>query len=98
MNVHDSSRISEILGHSNYELTKDPRQADLVVINTCSVREKAWHKAVSEAGRMCVIKKKNPDLVIAVVGCVAQQEGQKWFKQLPLLGLVVGPDHYGELA
>ena len=98
MNVHDSSRISEILGLSNYVLTKDPSQADLVIINTCSVREKAWHKAVSEAGRMCVIKKRNPDLVIAVVGCVAQQEGQKWFKQLPLLDLVVGPDHYGELA
>ncbi len=98
MNVHDSLRISEILGRSSYELTKDPRQADLVVINTCSVREKAWHKAVSEAGRMCVIKKKNPDLVIAVVGCVAQQEGDKWFKQIPLLDLVVGPDHYGNLA
>jgi tRNA-2-methylthio-N6-dimethylallyladenosine synthase len=98
MNVHDSSRILEILGRSSYELTEDPRQADLIVINTCSVREKAWHKAVSEAGRMCLIKKKNPGLVIAVVGCVAQQQGQKWFAQMPLLDLVVGPDHYGDLA
>jgi tRNA-2-methylthio-N6-dimethylallyladenosine synthase len=97
MNVHDSSRISELMTKNGHEPTSDPNTADVVVVNTCSVREKAFHKAVSETGRFCSEKRNKPGLIVVAAGCVAQQEGEKWFERLPNLDLVVGPDRYGEL-
>ncbi len=97
MNVHDSSRIAELMTEHGYELVPVAGEADVIVINTCSVREKAWHKAVSEAGRMCMIKNKRPDVVVVAAGCVAQQEGERWFERIPRIDLVVGPDHYADL-
>jgi tRNA-2-methylthio-N6-dimethylallyladenosine synthase len=97
MNVHDSSRITEILLDAGYQTADSASTADLVLVNTCSVREKAWHKAISAAGRMCVLKRKNPEMVVVMAGCVAEQEGETWFKKLSGLDLVVGPDHYAGL-
>ncbi len=97
MNVHDSQRISELMEKHGYAIVSDSRQADVILINTCTVREKAWHKAVSQVGRMCVLKRRRPELVLAAIGCVAQEEGDKWFERMPELDLVVGPDHYARL-
>lgn len=97
MNVHDSVRIAEIMGENGYELVDDANKADVVVVNTCSVREKAEHKAISETGRMCAMKKQGRDVVVVVAGCVAQQQGEAWFDKIPDLDLVLGPDNYREL-
>ncbi len=97
MNVHDSSRISELMERHGYAIVSDSHQADVILVNTCTVREKAWHKAVSQVGRICVLKRRRPELVVAVIGCVAQEEGDQWFERMPDLDLVVGPDHYAKL-
>jgi tRNA-2-methylthio-N6-dimethylallyladenosine synthase len=97
MNFHDSTHLAEMMGLAGYEMVDDYRSADVLIVNTCSVREKAWHKAISETGRYCALKKTRPGLVVALTGCVAQQEGNELFKKLPALDLVLGPDHYQEL-
>lgn len=97
MNVHDSSRLTGLLGQKGFSATDDPHAADVIIINTCTVREKAWHKAISETGRYCTLKRHRPDLVIVFAGCVAQQEGERLKATLPKVDLVVSPDHYGEL-
>jgi tRNA A37 methylthiotransferase MiaB len=73
MNVHDSRRIDEVLREHGYEPTDEPTLADLVVFNTCSVREKAEHKLRSAVGTYRPLKDARPGLVIAIAGCVAQQ-------------------------
>ncbi len=97
MNMHDSDRMGEVLSAHGWVPTDGPQNADLVVFNTCSVREKAEHKLHSELGKMGVLKAKHPELVIAVAGCVAQQEGQALLKRSELLDLVIGPDNIAEL-
>ena len=98
MNFHDSSRITGLLGRRGYVLCDDPKVADVIIVNTCSVREKAWHKAVSETGRLCTLKRDRPEVVVVLAGCVAEQEGERLRDSLPKLDLIVGPDHYFELA
>ncbi len=90
MNVYDSERISQLLTAQNYREVGDPSQADLILVNTCSVREKPEEKAYSALGRFRVLKKKNPKLVIGVGGCVAQQEGEGLLERIPFLDFVVG--------
>ncbi len=97
MNVHDSERIGEVLRAAGYEVHDDPKQADLVVLNTCSVREKAEQKLRSEVGRLGVLKRQRPDLTIAVAGCVAQQEGERLTRSMPQIDVVIGPDNIREL-
>ena len=97
MNVHDSTRIAALLSEHGYVESKTPDAADVIFVNTCSVREKAWHKAVSEAGRMGAIKKNRPDIILILAGCVAEQEKERFFGPVPLIDIVVGPDHYGDL-
>lgn len=97
MNVHDSDRISEMLVTQGWKPTSSQQQADLVVFNTCSVREKAEQKLRSEVGKWADLKKEKPTLIVAAVGCVAQQEGNRLLRQIPLLDLVVGPDNLHEL-
>lgn len=92
MNVHDSERIAALMGGAGYALVDDPEGADVVVLNTCSVREKAEQKLRSEAGRL-----KKLDTVLVVAGCVAQQEGERLVKSMPFIDVVVGPDNLGEL-
>lgn len=97
MNAHDSSRMEEVLLGAGYEKSDAPERADVVVLNTCSVREKAEQKLRSEVGRLGLLKKLRPELVIGVAGCVAQQEGERLLKSLPQIDLIIGPDNIGEL-
>jgi tRNA-2-methylthio-N6-dimethylallyladenosine synthase len=97
MNVHDSRRIEEVLDAAGWEPTEDVQLADLVLFNTCSVREKAEQKLLSVLGTVRGIKEERPGLVVAVAGCVAQQEGDKLLKRAPHLDVVIGPDNIAEL-
>jgi tRNA-2-methylthio-N6-dimethylallyladenosine synthase len=97
MNVHDSERIGEVLRSSGYAEIDTPKEADLVVVNTCSVREKAEQKLRSEVGRLGVLKRARPELTIVVAGCVAQQEGERLLRKLPQIDVVIGPDNIAEL-
>ncbi|MFT6386740.1 MAG: tRNA-2-methylthio-N6-dimethylallyladenosine synthase [Cellvibrionaceae bacterium] len=92
MNEYDSSRIRDLLGEShNMVSTDDPEEADVLLINTCSIREKAQEKLFHQLGRWKNLKKKNPDLVIGVGGCVASQEGEAIAGRAPFVDLIFGP-------
>ncbi len=92
MNEYDSSKMAAVLKSSHgLELTHDENSADVILINTCSIREKAQERVFSELGRWKPFKKRNPDLVIGVGGCVASQEGESIIKRAPYVDLVFGP-------
>jgi tRNA-2-methylthio-N6-dimethylallyladenosine synthase len=97
MNQHDSDRIGEVLRGIGYHEVAEPAQADLVVLNTCSIREKAEQKLRSEVGRLGMLKQHKPGLVIGVAGCMAQQEGEKLAKRMPQIDFMLGPDNIAEL-
>ncbi len=90
MNVHDSEQIAALLEESGYRQTDNLRLADLILLNTCSIREKAAQKAYSELGRLKILKEKNPDLLIGVGGCLAQHLGSKFHKKIDHLDFVFG--------
>ena len=90
MNRYDSERLVEILSEHRFEYVEDYRCADLIFINTCTVRDKAEQKAFSYLGRLKALKRRRPDLVIALGGCVAQQHGEDLLRKIPHLDLVVG--------
>jgi tRNA-2-methylthio-N6-dimethylallyladenosine synthase len=90
MNVYDSERIAGGLSPLGYRQVSEPESADLVILNTCAIREKAEQKVFSFLGRMAGLKRKNPELIIGVGGCVAQQEGRKILDRAPYLDLVFG--------
>jgi tRNA-2-methylthio-N6-dimethylallyladenosine synthase len=90
MNVHDSEQMMELLENRGYERTEDIARADLIIVNTCSVREKAEQKIHSFLGRLRKNKKKNPDLVIGITGCVAQQWGRNFLDKVHHLDFVLG--------
>jgi tRNA-2-methylthio-N6-dimethylallyladenosine synthase len=92
MNEYDSEKMADVLRASHgYELTDSPADADLLLVNTCSIREKAQEKVFSELGRWKQLKKKNPDLKIGVGGCVASQEGEGITRRAPFVDVVFGP-------
>ena len=92
MNEYDSSRMADLLQASHgYERTDDPDQADMVLLNTCSVREKAQEKVFSLLGRWKKTKQVKEDLVIGVGGCVASQEGEMIMQRAPYVDMVFGP-------
>jgi tRNA-2-methylthio-N6-dimethylallyladenosine synthase len=92
MNEYDSARMADVLRVSGgLELTADPEQADVVLLNTCSVREKAQEKVFSHLGKWRLLKLGKPDLVIGVGGCVASQEGEGILERAPFVDLVFGP-------
>ncbi|MCC6646205.1 MAG: tRNA (N6-isopentenyl adenosine(37)-C2)-methylthiotransferase MiaB [Polyangiaceae bacterium] len=97
MNVHDSDRMHEVLRAAGYTEAPDVEAADVIVLNTCSVREKAEQKLRSEVGRLAVQKRRRPELVLAVAGCVAQQEGERLVAKMPAIDVVLGPDNIPEL-
>jgi len=97
MNAHDSDRMSEVLVSHGWAASEGVEDADLIVFNTCSVREKAEQKLRSEIGKLAPLKQRKPDVVIAVAGCVAQQEGEKLLARIDHIDLVVGPDNLAEL-
>ena len=92
MNVYDSEKMADVLGDSHgMVLTDNPEEADVLLMNTCSIREKAQEKVFSELGRWKKLKEKNPNLVIGVGGCVASQEGDKIQSRAPHVDMVFGP-------
>lgn len=97
MNVHDSQRMEEVLAGAGFARVESEREADVVVLNTCSVREKAEQKLRSEVGRLAKEKRARKEMVLVVAGCVAQQEGEKLLSRMPAVDLLVGPDNIPEL-
>ena len=90
MNVNDSEQIAALLASAGYEATGQAQKADVIILNTCSIREKAAQKVYSRLGRFKDYKLENPDIIIAVGGCLAQQWGEKFFKKAPCLDIVFG--------
>lgn len=92
MNEYDSSKMAEVL-FATHQLEKAtcPEEADVVILNTCSIREKAQEKVFSELGRWRLLKQKNPALIIGVGGCVASQEGKAILERAPYVDLIFGP-------
>jgi len=97
MNVHDSEQIVTLMEQEGYVCTEDVNQADLIILNTCSIREKAAQKVNSQLGRFRSLKTNNDKLIIGVGGCVAQQMGKKLFKKVPELDLVFGTHNIHQL-
>ena len=92
MNEYDSSRMADLLGESHQlELTDNEKEADVILLNTCSIREKAQDKVYHQLGRWKKLKDANPDLVIGVGGCVASQEGEALRKRAPFVDMIFGP-------
>ncbi|MGN2260665.1 radical SAM protein, partial [Pseudomonas aeruginosa] len=92
MNEYDSSRMADLLGeHQALEVTENAAEADVILLNTCSIREKAQEKVFSKLGMWRELKQQNPDLVIGVGGCVASQEGAAIRERAPYVDVVFGP-------
>jgi len=97
MNVYDAERMAGGLKTIGYELTPFPESADLIIVNTCAIREKAEQKVFSFLGSLLTLKTKKPDLLIAVGGCVAQQEGRKILRRAPYTDVIFGTHAVGRL-
>ena len=97
MNVYDSERMAESLGGAGYTLSDHVEGADMVLLNTCHIREKAAEKLYSDLGRIKKIKADHPNMKVAVAGCVAQAEGGEIMRRAPVVDLVVGPQSYHRL-
>lgn len=93
MNVHDSEKMSGVLKSEGYTEAGDPYDADVIIFNTCSIRQKAEQKFFSQLGTMKVLKKTKPALKIAVAGCIAQQEGDRIIQKAPYVDYVLGPQN-----
>jgi tRNA-2-methylthio-N6-dimethylallyladenosine synthase len=97
MNVYDSERMTAALAAEGYAATEAPEEADLILLNTCHIREKAAEKVYSELGRLRRLKAARPGLRIGVAGCVAQAEGAEIIARAPVVDLIVGPQAYHRL-
>ncbi len=97
MNIYDSNMISRSLEDNGFTHTDDAAQADLILVNTCSVREGAEERAIARIASMRQYKKRNKDLKIAVIGCMAQNRGEGLLKDLEHVDFVIGPDNYNDI-
>jgi tRNA-2-methylthio-N6-dimethylallyladenosine synthase len=97
MTVHDSEKMASILKEEGYALTDSRKDADLIIFNTCSIREKAEQKFLSELGKLKTAKARRPSLKVAVAGCIAQQMGGELFKRAPHVDYVFGPQNIHSL-
>ena len=102
MNVYDSDRMADALAPAGYMPTHAPEDADMIILNTCHIREKASEKVFSELGRLRQVKSRaaeqqNKQVLIAVAGCVAQAEGEEITRRAPWVDMVVGPQTYHRL-
>ncbi|MDJ0735519.1 MAG: tRNA (N6-isopentenyl adenosine(37)-C2)-methylthiotransferase MiaB [Nostocaceae cyanobacterium] len=97
MNKADSERMAGILENMGFEWSEDPNQADLILYNTCTIRDNAEQKVYSYLGRQAKRKHQQPNLTLVVAGCVAQQEGESLLRRVPELDLVMGPQHANRL-
>ena len=92
MNEYDSDKMADVLGaHEELVKTDNPEEADVILFNTCSVREKAQERVFHDLGRVRLLKQAKPDLIIGVGGCVASQEGEAIVKRAPYVDVVFGP-------
>ncbi len=98
MNRADSERMAGVLESLGYVYNEDPNQADLVLYNTCSIRDNAEQKVYSYLGRQAERKRQNPAVTLVVAGCVAQQEGESLLRRVPEIDLVMGPQYVNQLA
>lgn len=92
MNVYDSDRMNSLLVGSGYRMEADVRKADVILINTCSIRDKSEHKVLSLLGQLKPLKDKDPSKILGVSGCVGQRMGRSLLQRVPHLDLVFGPD------
>ncbi len=97
MNVYDSEKLKSILLSSGFSITEDERKADVIVLNTCSVREKAERRALGRLWDLSRNKSANPDVALVVAGCMAQRMGEELIQTIPCLDLVLGPDQFFQL-
>jgi len=97
MNVYDSRRITQVLGADGWVETADPALADLILVNTCSVRDRPEKKVLGTLSRLLPLKEAHPGLKFGVCGCVAQQRGEDLLRKVPYLDLVFGPDRIADL-
>jgi len=97
MNVHDSEQMAALLANGGYRITDNLKLADLILLNTCSIREKAAHKVYSVLGRLGKLKAQNPELIIGVGGCLAQHLGTKFHKRVGYLDFVFGTHNIHKL-
>src|SRR5688572_27377719 len=102
MNVYDSDRMTQMLAHHGFAAADGPDDADLVILNTCHIREKAAEKVYSDLGRLRRLRDRRRedtgrDMLLAVAGCVAQAEGELLVERAPFVDLVVGPQAYHRL-
>ncbi|MBW4690142.1 MAG: tRNA (N6-isopentenyl adenosine(37)-C2)-methylthiotransferase MiaB [Lyngbya sp. HA4199-MV5] len=97
MNKADSERMAGILETMGFEWSEQPDDADLILYNTCTIRDNAEQKVYSYLGRQAIRKQTQPDLTLIVAGCVAQQEGEQLLRRVPELDLVMGPQHANRL-
>jgi tRNA-2-methylthio-N6-dimethylallyladenosine synthase len=97
MNEYDSDHVGQILEHHDFSAIEDPEKADLIVINTCAVRAKPEQKAYSLLGRMIALKKRNPRLIVGIMGCIAQQWGSTLLDRFAGLDFVLGTKEIGKL-
>ncbi|BCM89287.1 tRNA-2-methylthio-N(6)-dimethylallyladenosine synthase [Abditibacteriota bacterium] len=91
MNVHDSERMAGMLESLGLDATESPEEADVILLNTCAVRERPEHKLYSDLGRLRVLKHDKPDLVIGVAGCMAQREADSIRRRVPEVDILLGP-------
>ncbi len=97
MNFHDSEKIAGVFSEYGYEETQDVKEAQIIIINTCSVRQKAEQKFLSELGRLKNLKAKNSQLKVLIAGCIAQQKGNALFNRFPYVDFVFGPQNINTL-
>ena len=92
MNEYDSAKMIDLLQENEkFEIAESEDKADLLILNTCSIREKAQEKVFHQVGRWRKLKEKNPNIKIAIGGCVASQEGKEIIKRAPAVDIVFGP-------
>jgi len=97
MNVYDSERLQGLLLSKGHRITRNPEDADIIVLNTCSVREKAERRALGRLSEFYRYKQRNPDVMLVVTGCMAQRMGGELVEQMPYLDLILGPDQIFQL-
>ena len=98
MNVHDSEKLKGIYTDNGYTIIDSPEAADVIILNTCSVRRKAEQKFYSELGRLKIFKKQKSNVDILVVGCIAQQEGENIRSRFPYVNFICGPTQLDKIA
>ena len=97
MNIADGELMEGVLASAGYEITASPDDADVVLVNTCAIRENAETRVLGRVGQLSGLKRARPDLVLGVTGCMAQRMGKSLLERAPQVDLVMGPDGYRSL-